>query len=89
VDEVVEAPGGNRVTVVQFNDGEREVTVTALEAYRDETRHYLRGLDSSGQTHEDCCKVGKQRAAMARERMDALNARLREVDGALMALGVT
>lgn len=74
---------------VKLSDGEQEITITALEAYRDETRHYLRSLDSSGQTHEDCCSAGRARAAMARERKDALNARLREVDGALMALGVT
>lgn len=68
-----------------LSSAEQAATVEALWAYRSETTHYLRGYESTA-GHDDCCPTAIARAARRADEREALNQRLRDIDGALMAL---
>lgn len=69
-----------------LSETERGAAVAALWAYRSETQHYLRGYGQPGGSHDDCCAVARAREARRAVEREALNQRLRDIDGALQAL---
>lgn len=71
--------------MTKLTEPEQQAAVAALWAYRFETEHYLRsyGPDTG---HDDCCPTARARETMRIERREALQQRLRDIDGALQTL---
>jgi hypothetical protein len=70
----------------ELSADETSAAVAALYAYRAETTHYLRGYEHGASGHDDCCPVARALSERRRTERDALNARLRVIDSALMTL---